>query len=96
MNQSQHVEHKLDRLDLPQGQRVMVQITISLVFIYAVFTAYKHTDIVMDGMAPASQYPDKRFDEQPTAVVLIGAFLAFVCASFVFITLRDTKMGYLN
>lgn len=89
-------QHELGRLDLPQGQKVTVQIMVTIVLVYAVFTAYRHTDAVMDGMAPASQYPDKRFDEQPTAVVLAGGFLAFICAAYVFITLRDTKMTYIG
>lgn len=87
---------ELGRLDLPQGQRVGVQILVTLALLYAVYTAYAKTDDVMQGMAPSSSHPYDRYDEQPTAVVIGGAFLALICTAYVFITLRDTKMTYLN
>lgn len=86
----------LGRLDLPQGQRVGVQILVTLFLLYAMYMAYSKTDDVMQGMAPSSSYPYDRYDEQPTAVVIGGAFLAMICTAYVFITLRDTKMTYID
>lgn len=84
----------LGRVDLPQGQRVGGQILIVVTLFYAMYMTYMKTDDVRNGMAPASVHPLERYDEQPTAVVLLGGFLAMICTAYVFITLRDCKLGY--
>lgn len=77
------------------GVKITIQIICTVVLLYSIYLSYHLVEPVMDGMTPASKHKD-RFDEQSTPVVIAGGVVMLVCAAYVFMTLKETKLTYFD
>lgn len=77
------------------GVKITIQIICTTILLYTIYLSYYLVEPVMDGMTPASEH-DERFSEQSTPVVVAGGTVALVCAVYVFMTLKDTKLRYFD